>query len=632
MNVGELSVKLGIDDSQFSKGLSQADRTMKKVSDKMFSVGKNMTKKVTLPVVGAFAGMLKGAMSLEATEAKYNTVFEGMTEISDAFIKDFQKLTPATTAEARTMTSGIQDLLIPMGFMRDEATELTGELFHVIGALTNFNSETHKAEDVTGAFSSALVGQFEPLKRLGINTNKAEVEQRALTMGLAETVDELEDTHLALALTEIAYEKSGDALNAYNEENLDTKTKMGLMKAEMIDVAGSFGSHLLPIMTNVIEKARELTSWFGELTVEQQGLIIKIMAVAGAIGPLLIIGSKLIKAFMVLKGAIIGLSLPMLGFIAVGIAIGAMLIHLWRTNEEFRDKIKAIWTAIVNLWEEHGEAIMSFAKTTFEFVGNIINNTLDFIMGIVGVFIGIFTGDWQKFNESATKVWKALWDTIKLVLSAVWGILKGIFGSLLRSVINWFTGLRNDATAKVRELVTGFRDIISNAWTRLKGAFGGLLVSITSWFTGLPKQALTWGRNMIGGFIDGIKAMGTRVANAAKDTVKKAADFLKFWSPAKKGEGRFIRKWGANMIEGFLDGVEDMTPEVSKVIGKVIPKMDVNMAGIGSIGKAPISTTTNNESIMNEFNIAQLVVREEADVEKLSRELFRLQDKRRRNV
>src|SRR5699024_11820400 len=75
--------------------------------------------------------------------------------------------------------------------------------------------------------------------------------------------------------------------------------------------------------------------------------------------------------------------------------------------------------------------------------------------------------------------------------------------------------------------------------------------------------------NMIDGFVDGIKSMGSKVADAAKGAVSKAADFLKFWSPAKKGEGRYITHWGANMIDGFLDGVESQYRNIENVIGSV---------------------------------------------------------------
>ena len=802
LNVGELSVKLGMDDKEFQKGMGGAEKSMRKLADGMGAWGKTMTKRVTLPIVGLFAGMAKASMSLEATEAKYKTVFEGMTDVSDSFINKFKELTPATTAEARTMASGIQDLLIPMGFFRDEATNLTGELFHVIGALTNFNSGSHTAEEVTRAVSSALVGQYEPLKRLGINTNKGAVNQKALAMGLADTEEALTDQHRALALTEIIYENSTDALTAYTEENLDAKTKLGLLKAQVVDSAGAFGTHFLPMIHRAIDGARDFVKYLDALDETQQKMILTVMAVVASIGPLLLVGSKLINSFLLVKTTLMAISAPALIVIGVIMALVATFVHLWRTNEEFRDKVIAVWgriqeyipivvqqiqevvkvgmekikagfeivqgvienvfipiiihlydifqtvfpkikdfvneamlvvTAVLHdvneiinnfvipsieflyqifqnnfpqikdivvraitvikevletvmdvikqvvstvnewvtenrvkimmiqlqfsrfmekimeimgiimdlieiawkfiagIWKKYGDQIMNIVKVAFDTIAGVIRGVMKVINGILDVFIGIFTGDWQRFNDGATQIWSGMWDTIKSILSGIWGVLKTIFGGLLTNIINWFNGLRDDAKKKVGELVKGFADTIRKAWSTLKGAFGILLIRITSWFKSLPRQALKWGKNLITGFTDGIKSMAGNVASAVKGTIGNVADFLKFWSPAKKGEGRHIVKWGANMIDGFIDGMKSMTPELQKVVGGIIPTISPSIAGIGSVGKSPVTTNNNsNTSITNLFKIGSMVIREEADIEKVSRELFRMQDKGRR--
>lgn len=203
------------------------------------------------------SNLYEAAAELEATEAKYRTVFNGMTDISDEFISDFQKLTPATVAEARSMSSGIQDLLVPMGFARDAATEMTGETMHLVGALTNFNSATKSAEDVSGAFQSALTGQYESLKALGIQVNDTIVREHAVAMGLAETTKEVDNAAKAQALLELAYEQSGDALEAYNEESLDTATRMKLLQAGFQDTFAEAGQILLPRINELLSQVQD---------------------------------------------------------------------------------------------------------------------------------------------------------------------------------------------------------------------------------------------------------------------------------------------------------------------------------------------------------------------------------------
>lgn len=201
--------------------------------------------------VGFFAKQITGFMyeaasSLEATEAKFNTVFAGMTNEAQSFIDEFQELTPATESATRSMASGIQDLLVPMGFVRSEATALTGETMHLVGALTNFNSATKSADDVAAAFQSALTGEYQSLKALGIQVNDTIVKQEAVAIGLATTTDNVSAAAKAEALLSLAYKQSGDALAAYNEESLDTATRMGILRSSVTDTFAEAGQSLLP--------------------------------------------------------------------------------------------------------------------------------------------------------------------------------------------------------------------------------------------------------------------------------------------------------------------------------------------------------------------------------------------------
>lgn len=195
----------------------------------------------------------ESSTQLEATEAKYQTVFAGMTDSANQFVSDFQSLTPATVSEARSMASGLQDLLVPMGMQRTEATQMTGEYMHIIGALTNFNSATKSAEDVSGAFQSALSGEYDSLKGLGIQVNETIVKQQAVAMGLAKSTDAVSNAAKAQAVLELAYQQSGDALAAYNETALDTTTRMQLMQKGFSDAFGKAGQTVLPQINTLLQ-------------------------------------------------------------------------------------------------------------------------------------------------------------------------------------------------------------------------------------------------------------------------------------------------------------------------------------------------------------------------------------------
>lgn len=58
-----------------------------------------------------------------------------------------------------------------------------------------------------------------------------------------------------------------------------------------------------------------------------------------------------------LAAAIGGISAPVAAVIAVVAVLVAAFVHLWKTNEEFRNKITGIWDAIKEKFSEAGQKI-----------------------------------------------------------------------------------------------------------------------------------------------------------------------------------------------------------------------------------------------------------------------------------
>lgn len=204
-----------------------------------------------------------------------------------------------------------------------------------------------------------------------------------------------------------------------------------------------------------------------------------------------------------------------------------------------------------------------------------------------------------------TAIIEGAWNIIKTVFDTAIGIIMGLVKFLASLLTGDFEGMKSALTGIWESLWDGIKGVVSGAWGLLSGAFSALWGQISGWFGDLPGAAFDWGKNMINGFIDGIKEMGTKVAEAAKGVVEKAAGFLKFWSPAKKGEGRFIRHWGRNMIDGFLDGVKDEEDKAGQAMENVIKRMNPGSlafdatANIGGRGVTTSSPRQSTSSIVN---------------------------------
>lgn len=278
--------------------------------------------------------------------------------------------------------------------------------------------------------------------------------------------------------------------------------------------------------------------------------------------------------------------------------------------------VKTQLEGIMKFWKENGDSILKATKTVFEsiratiefimpivttiikvawnLIKTIISSAINIVMGLIQVFAGALTGDFSKMKDGLLRIWKALWDLIK--------------------------------------------GVVSGAWTLLSGAFSALSRSISNWFTGLKKDAVQWGKNMIQGFIDGIIGMIGKVKSTVSNVMETIGDFIGFNSPAKKGEGRNIVKWGRNMIDGFLDGVEDEGKRMGNVMDRLVGSMTPTQPFIKGVEKVEMSnanaSTVNSAPTQNTFpiHIEQMVVREEADIHRIARELFQLQREKARGA
>ena len=231
-----------------------------------------------------------------------------------------------------------------------------------------------------------------------------------------------------------------------------------------IDVAvTSFGEALAPIIQKVANAIQKLVDWFNSLDAEQQQMIATIALVVAAIGPLLIIIGSVVSAIGTLMPVLTALSGPIGAIIAAIAAVTAVIVTLWNTNEDFRNKVTEIWEQIKTAWngvvsaikealnalgidfESAGEGIkkiwtglcnifeplISGALTT---VGNIVKTALELIKGIIQTVTKIIQGDWKgawnSIKTTTANLVNNIWTTIKGKFESVWNFVSGIVQKL----------------------------------------------------------------------------------------------------------------------------------------------------------------------------------------------------------
>jgi TP901 family phage tail tape measure protein len=464
-------------------------------------------------------------------------------------------------AEATTYTNSMFNELGKTGSKSDKVLrELTGQGFK--GLIESGNSVTDVLailDENASQSGLSLADMF----------GSAEASKAALVL-LGEDAsifnDMVGEMNNSLGSTQTAFEK----LQTPGEQ---ARISFNKIKNVMIEL----GDVLLPILEKVAIFIGNLTDKFAKLDESTKVMIVVIGGLIAAIGPLLIVIGKMSLGLSALitfftgttaavgattvatagattatttfGGVIAALTGPIAIAIAAIVAITAVVVALWKTNEEFRHNVMAIWEQIKEIfilsieiikeklldfyenikkwWAEHSESILTIINALWSTISGVINATLEIIRGLLDVFIGLFTGDWERFGQGIKTIWSGMWNGIKSIVEGAWGIISGAF-NLLKD-------------------------------------------SITNWFNGLVKDAFSWGKNMIDGFIDGIKSMIGNVKSAVSSVTSAVSGFLGFNSPTKEGEGRYIVDWGYNMIDGFIEGMNRAMPELQKSARTIMP-------------------------------------------------------------
>lgn len=176
--------------------------------------------------------------------------------------------------------------------------------------------------------------------------------------------------------------------------------------------------------------------------------------------------------------------------VAVAIAtVIALLVHLWNTNEEFRNSIQDLWNnnlkptidkivdVLKELWNEHLKPLVDRIKELWEntlkpsltdlwdtvkdiwdklsvvlgeiikvvgvvistvlgvlvggveMIASIIGGIADVLTGIIDFLTGVFTGDWEK-------AWTGIKEIVLGILDAISGVFEGFIDGLIEGITN----------------------------------------------------------------------------------------------------------------------------------------------------------------------------------------------------
>jgi len=254
--IGEIYGEIKIKNQQFNTGLAQTQSKLQGFKMKSVAIFAAITA-ASYVLIRGMKDIIQTASNLEEQTAKFGTVFRGVIDEANESVKTLTDSYGMSTREARELMAGIQDLLVPMGMMRDEAAGFSFEIVKLATDIGSFNNlPTAEAME---KIKSALVGMYRPMRSVGVVLSDMTVRQKAVNMGLAKSNDEVTALHKAIAAYTMSLEMSKDAQGDFIRTSDDFANSQKILNARIEDLKSTIGIKLLPIIADWMGDFSDLT-------------------------------------------------------------------------------------------------------------------------------------------------------------------------------------------------------------------------------------------------------------------------------------------------------------------------------------------------------------------------------------
>ena len=193
---------------------------------------------------------VKLASDMEEAQSKFNVVFGELSGQAEEWSNTLVKSYAMSTLESKKYLAAMQDLLVPMGMNKQAAAEMSFEVVKLSADMGSFNNVP--TAQVMDDIQSALVGNYETMKKYGVVLNEATVQEKALAMGLARTKDSITAADKAQAAYALIVKGSAAAVGDMARTSDGFANQMKKLEATLTDLKIAAGEALLPVINELV--------------------------------------------------------------------------------------------------------------------------------------------------------------------------------------------------------------------------------------------------------------------------------------------------------------------------------------------------------------------------------------------
>lgn len=573
------------------------------------------------------------------------------------------------TAKVGTVTGALADALNWVGISEDEFNE----------KLAGCADETERANLITETLSSTYQNAGEIFKENNatlMEAREAQAELDDTLANLGETVDNVKNelvAEFAPALADVV-DAFVDVINGVDgaEEALgEAIDGMIGQAADKLPELLEFGTTIvLNILEGIVGAAPQLAeAAISVLTTLTEGLVSALPQLAEA-------------AIQIVNGLATGIEEALPALIPAAVAALTQLVQTLIENipllidaalqlvtglatgiiEAIPVLLEALPTLIESLVTALLEAVPQIIETGVTLLTALVTNLPDIIATICEVLpqiiqstIDTLLSHLPEIVEAGVELLTALITNLPQIISTIVQALPQIITSIVSTLVNNIPKIVETGVKLLTSLITNLPQIIS----RLVAAMPQIISSMVSALGQGVSAFAQVGANLVQGLWSGIQSLAGWLWDKVSGWISSIWDgitgFFGISSPSKKmewvsemnieGAARGIEQNKGRAVKAYGDMTAEMLDEVESGMGKVntaladgIGEMETGFSARATIEQVYAAVPSmadrrrgsetasgGTTTVTNTFHIGELVVREEADVKRVAKELYNMQ-------
>lgn len=378
--------------------------TMQQTSEKLRTVGQNLSKSLSLPLGLAGAASLKLASDMEESINKVSVVFGASAKQIMDWSKDTISNIGLASGTALDASATFGDMATGMGMSQSEAANLSIGLVNLAGDLKSFKNVP--IEQAMTALKGVFTGETESLKDLGIVMLDSQLKAYALEKGITTSYESMSQAEKVSLRYQFVLEKAKNSMGDFKNTAGSTSNQMSSFKENMKQLGETLGEQILPLFNPFVKLANTLLREFIALPGGVKMVIANLALFLIVLGPGMVIVSNFMTAIGWLVKSVTWLS------DALKIASIAQAWHTVVTKAE----LAWIWI--------YCTAVDAAALATSLWAGAMAILTAPITLIILAIAAVVAAGyllikNWESIKQFGLDIWNGITDLIGSVLDGI---------------------------------------------------------------------------------------------------------------------------------------------------------------------------------------------------------------------